>query len=401
MGSLQNHDASAVAIAFQFQQRQALFELFGTNDDEAAVAVEALDDIQLNLDGQTLIEQVKHSIKPNPAPITLKSKELWTTLRIWCGLVSKVDLDAVRFVFICTTSVQEGSPLLALEQDGSDRTALIKALDEEASRVLSKIEAAKVTKAKPPHQDRALGIEAWLDLANDERAALLSRITLRANTATAHDQETELAKTLTQYPVSHRNKLSERILQWWDSQMLRSMLGSRPKFVGRSEVLSELSQLHSMLEQDQFFETYSSKRPPPVYATDQMLARQCELVGASSKTTNRARQLEWQARSQRAEWANESPSKRDRLTTYDETLVLEWEAEHDIAQEQSDLESEASMKVSGHDVLTWALKCSVVEVGSIDHYTLPPFYIRGSYQTLSISGKVGWHPDYKKRLGFE
>lgn len=401
MGSLQKHDASAVAIAFQFQQRQALLELFASNDDEAAVAVEALDDIQLNLNGQTLIEQVKHSIKPNPSPITIKSKELWATLRIWCGLVPDVDLAAVRFVFICTTSIQEDSPLLVLEDDGSDRSLLSQALDEEANRVLGNVDAAKKAQKKAPHQDRVEGVKSWLAMPKAEREILLSRVTIRAGVATAHGQEAEFAQALTQYPAKHRTKLAERILQWWDSQILRSMLGQRPKFVELSEVLSVLSQLHAMLEQDQFFETYSSKRPPPVYSTDEMLARQCDLVGASSTTINRARQLEWQARSQRADWANESPTKRDRLATYDDTLVLEWEAKHEAANDQADLNDEDSLKACGHDVLSWAMKCSVANVGSIDHYTLPPFYIRGSYQTLSITGKVGWHPDYKKRLGFK
>lgn len=401
MGSPQKHDATAVAIAFQFQQRQALLELFGSEDDEASVAVEALDDIQLNLENQTLIEQVKHSIKPNPTPISLKSKELWGTLRIWCGLLPKIEIESAWFVLVCTTAIQDGSPLITLQEEASDRSGLLAALNEEAGRVIANVEAAKVAKEKQPHQDRIAGAKAWAAIPLAEQEKLLSRIRVRSDVPTAHGQEEELAKALTQYPKVHRTKLAERLLQWWDSQILWSMLGKRPKFVQHSEVLAQLSHLHAMLEQDQFFDTFSSKRPPAVYQTDQMLAKQCELVGASPTVINRARQFEWQARSQRAEWANESPTKRDRLTTFDETLVLEWEPKHEAATEEADVTDEESMKASGRKVLSWSMSCSAAEVGSLDYYTLPPFYIRGSYQTLSISGRVGWHPSYRKKLGFE
>ena len=58
------HDATASALGFRYQERYALLQLLETKDDEATVAVEALDDVQLKANGIDLLEQLKHSLLP-------------------------------------------------------------------------------------------------------------------------------------------------------------------------------------------------------------------------------------------------------------------------------------------------------------------------------------------------
>ena len=57
MTSQSQHDATASALGFRYQERFALLQLLETNDDEAAVAVEALDDVQLKANGVDILEQ--------------------------------------------------------------------------------------------------------------------------------------------------------------------------------------------------------------------------------------------------------------------------------------------------------------------------------------------------------
>lgn len=402
MGSPQKHDASAVAIAFRFQERRALFDLWDTQDDEASVAVEALDDIQVNQPNLTLIEQVKHSVQPVQPPITVKSPALWKTLRIWCELLPSIDLMSCKFVFICTSPIDQKSPMTCLVPDGADREDLLECLNEEANRVRAEIaSAAANAKGTVPHKEKSPGVNAWLYLPQASRRDLLSRIVVKPEVPTSYDQEERLATILTTYPPAQRTKLAKRLLTWWDDEILRSMQGKRAKFIGYFEVVEQLSHLNAMLEKDEFFETFSSQQPPPIFHTDERLAKQCGLVGATNAVIDRARTFEWQARSQRSAWSDESPMKSERLTRYDDTLVNEWKAHHDDAIDASIEGDDHSMKIAGLEALKWALRCSASEVGTIDNYVTPPFYIRGSYQTLSIDGRVGWHPNYKSILGLE
>jgi hypothetical protein len=114
----------------------------------------------------------------------------------------------------------------------------------------------------------------------------------------------------------------------------------------------------------------------------------------------RARVSEWQARNQRAAWSVEAPSKHSKIVEYDERLVLDWTYEHETACQNSEAGNEEDMVANGRMVLRWALEDAAQEVGSIENTVTSPFYVRGIYQVLSIEGRVGWHPEYRKRLGF-
>jgi hypothetical protein len=400
MGSPQKHDATAVAIAFRYQERRALFDLWETQDDDAAVAVEALDDIQLNLPGQTLIEQVKHSVQAVPPPITTSTLSLWKTLRIWCELLPKIDIANCRFVFVCTSPIEQSSSLNCLKVFGSDITVLLDDLDNEAERVRSEAAAAALSNKSIPHKEKTPGVTAWLKLPQKNKRALLERVVIKSDSPNIDEQEDELAASLKSYPKAHRKKLASALFNWWDGEVLHSMQQKREKFIGYFEVTAQLSHLNAMLQNDQFFETFSSAQPPPIFGTDERLAKQCNLINATNTRIDRARTLEWQARSQRAVWADESPLKNSLLVNYDKTLEIEWKAHHDEAIELSNNGDKDTMISEGIKVFNWALECNSTEVGNIGNYSTPPFYIRGSYQTLSIDGRVGWHPQYRSLLGY-
>lgn len=53
-------------MGFRYQERFALLELLAAKDEEAAVAIEALDDVQIVANGTDLLEQLKHSFAAQP-----------------------------------------------------------------------------------------------------------------------------------------------------------------------------------------------------------------------------------------------------------------------------------------------------------------------------------------------
>ncbi len=77
------HSAEAAALGFYYQTFFALLTLLSQRTDNAAVSVEQLDDVSLSIDGQTLLYQLKHSIRIAPPPIRLTSRALWRTVKVW------------------------------------------------------------------------------------------------------------------------------------------------------------------------------------------------------------------------------------------------------------------------------------------------------------------------------
>lgn len=395
------HDATASALGFRYQERFALLELLAAKDEEAAVAIEALDDIQLSANGTDLLEQLKHSFAEQPKSIDIKSVNLWTTLRIWAELVPSIDLSCTSFALVTVAPLTEHSLLECLQTEGSNRSALLAALIAEAERVVEEVQAAELAGKKRPHTKRLLGAEAFLSRTDKEKEALLAKITLRPDAPKIDKLEDMLAKRLDTYPVPQRATLSRKIYEWWDRQILRSFEDKRDRFIARHELLEQLSETSAMLHSDALMDSFSNKQPPEVFQTNEMLAKQCDLVDARPSMSKRARISEWQARNQRSEWSKETPSKHSKIVDYDEKLVLEWEYQHETACENADINDELSLKSEGLDVLKWALEDAAAEVGSIESTITSPFYVRGSYQVLSIQGRVGWHPQYHARLGFK
>lgn len=77
------HDASAAALGFYYQSQYALLMLVRLKTDDAAVAIERLDDVEIKSNGQSLLYQLKHSIQENPPPVTLACVALWKTIKVW------------------------------------------------------------------------------------------------------------------------------------------------------------------------------------------------------------------------------------------------------------------------------------------------------------------------------
>jgi hypothetical protein len=97
-------------------------ELLDAKDEEAAVAVEALDDVQLTANSADLLKQLKHSFMAQPKPIGIKSANLWTSLRIWAELIPSIDISNTSFALITVSPLSQDSLLECLQTVGSDRS---------------------------------------------------------------------------------------------------------------------------------------------------------------------------------------------------------------------------------------------------------------------------------------
>lgn len=119
------HAAEAAALGFLYQSFYALRTLVMIATDNAAVSVERLDDVELKADGQTLLYQLKHSISAKPPGITLKSRPIWKTIKVWIDALPSLTLAETKLHLVAVGSIPADSPLKVLTEDDADRAELV------------------------------------------------------------------------------------------------------------------------------------------------------------------------------------------------------------------------------------------------------------------------------------
>ena len=190
------HSAEAATLGFYYQAFFALLTLLTQDTDNAAVGVEQLDDVTLDADGQTLLYQLKHSISAAPSPISLKSKALWRTIKVWTDALPELALSETTLHLVTVGAIVGDSPLLALTSIDADRSSLLDAMIEEAQRVVEARATAAKSGKSLPHGDRIDGCAAFLNLGNTSRINLIRRILIKQDSPSIDEIESRVANQL-------------------------------------------------------------------------------------------------------------------------------------------------------------------------------------------------------------
>jgi hypothetical protein len=392
------HAAEAAALGFYYQALFALVTLIERTTDDAAVAIERLDDIELIADGKTLLYQLKHSISVTPPPVTLASRALWKTIKVWIDVLPELTLAETTLHLVAVGSIPEDSPLRAFLEMASDRSGLVASMTEEAQRVVDARMAASHAQRKLPFGDRVDGCEAFLALAEMERDNLVCRIQIQPQSPTVGQIEDRIADHLNVLPAEHRAFVAERLVGWWDRQVIYSLCGKRSRVLTRIELQQQISSLIGDIEAERLVPDFMTVLPPDDYQPNGMLRRQIRLVEGAQSDISRAIREEWRAREQRAKWVNANIAMASKINDHDLVLQEEWSDRHTQMAEAC-LESDSKQKCQlGLGLLRWAHEVAPNEVPSIGNGWSAPYYVRGSYQVLAIDLKVGWHSDYRELL---
>ena len=397
-GHAGTHTAEAAALGFYYQAFFALATLVAQTADDAAVAIERLDDVEVVADGNTLLYQLKHSVSETPPPITLASRALWKTLKVWIDALPDLTLSETTLHLVAVGSIPEKSPLQALLEEGSDRSELVEVMTKEAQRVVDvRVAAAQAQKA-PPLSDRVDGCEAFLALTDTERDNLVRRILIQQQSSTIAQIEDRIADQLRMLPPEQRPLVAKRLVRWWDREVIYSLCGKRSRVITRIELQQQISSIVGDIEAERLVPDFLTVMPPENYQPDGMLARQIHLVEGAQSDIGRAIREEWRAREQRAKWLDANTAMASKINDHDLMLREEWSDRHaQMAEACSEMEDKQKCQ-SGLSLLRWTHERAPIEVPQIAEGWSAPYYVRGSYQVLAIDMNVGWHPDYRDLL---
>lgn len=392
------HSAEASALGFYYQALFALLVLFQQNTDGAAVSVEQLDDVQLSTDGEELLFQLKHSFSKAPPPIGLKSRAFWKTIKAWIDILDEISLPETTFHLITVASVTEGDLLRSLLREPPDTPALVAAMVEEAQRVKDEQAIAKSQNGKLPHADRAAGCLAFLALDETMRISLCSQMRIAPNSPTITEVEPAIQAGLGILPKEQRPIVAEKLVAWWNREIIHSLCGKRDRVITRLELQNRIIEIVGELERESLSVDFEQMDPPEDYQPDGMLTRQIKLVKGLRSDISKAIREEWRARAQRSLWIEANSGNATRINDYDKLLGESWSDRHTTIKEECETKDEASKEVAGLNLLRWSHNEAPTTIRPIEPGLSASYYVRGSMQILAVNLEIGWHPEYEERL---
>lgn len=234
--------------------------------------------MELKANGHTLLYQLKHSIRAAPPPITLMSRALWRTVKLWVDILPTVTLSETTLHLVAVGAIPTDSPLNALTELDRDRVELVEAMTEEAQRVVDSRAAAAIANKALPYADRVDGCEAFLSLTGNERLNLMRRTVIRPDSPTVSEIEDQIARHLNILPAVQRPAVAKRLVEWWDRQIVYSLCGTRDRVVSRTELQYQISAIVADIEQGKLAPDFETVSPPDDYEPEGTLARQIKLV---------------------------------------------------------------------------------------------------------------------------
>lgn len=390
-----SHAAADSAVGYYQQGLYALVLLLDANDG-ARVSVETDDDVVLE-DGVRSLVQLKSSLGSPPA-LTIKNEGLWKTVKVWCDTTLAGD---ELLLFVTCAPLQKPSDLDELTRPPAPRSAqLLKLFDDEATRVRDERAMAAATNQKVPYEKRAPGCEAWLALTPARRQAILTQVRLVPDSFTAAGVLSEVENRLSKFVRAHiRPQFAQRLIQWWDFQVLQSMVRNRTRWLTKTELHIQIETL--VLEHsDMGLPADVGLALPPDLAAEMSgtMARQIALVNGGDSRLKRAAIARWRARESRERWLRDNFAVASELDHFDRRLVESWDDRFGPMHDDCRSTSEPDRCRRGLDLLDWSHLSAPSELPPIRHYWSSPVLVQGGYQQLAEEQRVGWHPDFKERL---
>lgn len=401
-----DHSASASYLGFDFQPLHALHILLESRDDNSFVRVEAEDDVVFGLEEKIENRQLKH-IKKN---LSHRSDDFWRTLKVWIDFLKVSPGGVPHFVLIITSVIVKDDAISILRNshhlraDSSEISSLVAILNQEAKRVCDARDKAfadakeKNKQAKLPYIKRFQACEAFLAADDYTKKFLLSRVSIVEAATPIGALQGEIESSLNLVFSRIRARLSERLIGWWSIVVRKSLLRQRERTIYKEEVLEFITELLSELGQNGLIDDMMRLIPPSDIPINAINKKQHKLIDAPESTLRRSAITEWLAREQRSNWTKDNPSNHGKIADFDTSLEQEWTWFFDDTCSTC-ASDESKHRTVGIQILDWSFKQAPNIVPPIRDGWGNPNLVRGSYQILASQLRVGWHPNYREKLG--
>lgn len=391
--------AGPQAVGYLHQVRYALYALLGESNEEAAVVIEGLDDIEVrDKQGTTRLDQLKHHIKGS-AKLTDASPDLWKTIRIWASQMRSRAWDptVTKLQLITTAEAAKGSAAWHLKPEEQ------KVRDHAQARDLL-LQAIKASRTS----DTAIR-EAFAEfqaLSEREQLTLLRAVTILDGAETITELPALIKKQLRlAAPPSEAllEQLYEHLEGWWFARAVEHLVKSSQEPLSLMSLRLKLWSITDQLREDNLPIDYATALPDTEVDPkndSRTFVRQLRCLDISAERIKQAILDYYRAFEQRASWVRQELLIDDELIAYERKLVDEWTQYRLALLDEAvgkDLNVEAHCRAIGLELLKWAN--TVVDIRIKPNVT-DRFVLRGSYHMLADADqpRVYWHPRFLERL---
>jgi hypothetical protein len=348
--------------------------------------MEVADDLSFESEGSALdLLQTKHHLT-STASLTDASEDLWRTIAVWTdGLRSgELALDETRFTLMTTASAPPGSAAAELRSESRD-----------SSTALERLEATARTsenQANKPRYDR------FLELAREQRARFVDSIVILDSERGVSDIEARLYFELRRAAEPDLVKpLSDRLWGWWIGRVLRHLTTQPRDPITAEELERTIDDLRDQFASDNLpiDVGVGDDDLGSLDVDDRQFVRQLQLIAASNKLLELAIRDYKRAYLQRSRWTNDGLVRPGELARYEGRLVDEWEHQEAFArQDLTDESPEEDQQASGRKLYEVMQNQPIWIRDKVRDQFVP----RGSLHMLADELRIGWAPDFVRRL---
>lgn len=387
--------AKEPSLGYIYQIKYALLLLLtnSRNLNYPMLRIECLDDIDITDINSTNLYQTKLHIK-GKANLTDSSVDFWKTIRIWSEYIlnGTVDIENTTLNLITTENIPETSILYKLKDSVFNKTELQNIVDElDLIAISSTNESTKK------------GRETYQKLNTDHKKNLVQSIRILDNSVEITEVDSKIKKQLilSSYP-NHLDAFLELLDGWWLGKSIDNLTG-RIDSIKFEELQLKISNIRDSFQADNlpnhFPEQMDISDEDVESLKEKNFLKQLELISIkiNSRTVKRAISDFRRAFEQRSKWLRLHLLNPEEEEEYDKKLRDHWQNIFDIMRDEADGKEEYELKKLGKDfyISQFATNCPQIKIREKFN---EDYLTRGSYQILSDTKKIGWHPNFDKEL---
>ena len=391
---MDNHDASSQALGYLYQVQCALLFLLDSEDEDIKVCIEKFDDISFHKD-QNVIEQLQLKYHSKDGNLTNSSVDFWRTLKVWIDAIKSDTtlLGSTKFYIITTNSIATDSvieKIKKLSENGEDKI-------EGIYNELKQIANDGLNKSDPKSQSHKF-YSAFIQFQEKYAKLLIKSIVIIPDFYKPSEINERILKRIKPFTLSKTERhVFEVLTGWWYGKMVLCLQNPHPTFISFNDLRLKISTILSDLNENTLPVDVTEMEITALASESDVhnILKQMELIGAKKSKINNAVQSYYRAYAQRSKWIKETLIYSDELDKYDERLNREWKFQFDeITDELEDGSTEEQKVNAGKELYKKLMDKDIPIRSNLNDNTIS----RGSYNGLSNELKVGWHPDYKKRI---
>lgn len=390
-----NFSAKEPSLGYIYQIKFALLMLL-TNIKELEspkVRIENLDDVDIDDINKTNLYQTKLHIK-NKANLTDSSSDFWKTIRIWSEHIShgNIDLEKTLFNLVTTSEVPEKSILFKFKKDNLSL--------EQIDSIILELDSIALNST---NQTNKKAYEAYLELEFETKKELIKKIRIIDNSLDITEIDSKIKNELIFSTYPNRIDAFFEILEgWWLKKSIQN-LTNEIDAIESGELLLKIANIADSFKSDNLPNHFPEQIEVTDDEVDTMQAKSfikqlgIIQINIKSRTVKRAISDFRRAFDQRSKWLRLQLLNPEEEEEYDRKLEDYWRNIFDIMCDEAEDKSTSELKKLGKEfyIEQFAKTCPQIKIREKFN---EDYLTRGSYQMLSETKKIGWHPNFKNEL---